>query len=240
MLKRVLILMLLSSFALLVCSYMSLGKTDAISLSFTSKVYENKKHFTVVGDVYFKKLGGVLTTHLIKPFENVTIINSDGEMKNYDVLDNVLMLSNSALTSSESSYFWHFFNGNYNDLGIGKLGYVIKGTKQEDGLMVTNWVPKSGVQNPIRSIELVHEKSLPIFLGFFDVKNRSLGKIYFSAYQKVGETHLPFKITEISYKEKNDSIIIYKTYSNPKLNDAVDKKYLEFKIPSNAKVLSGK
>lgn len=217
-----------------------LNKTEAISLSFTSKILEKKKYVTVEGEVYFKKLGGVLTTHLTKPFENVTIINANGDMKNYDVLDNTLIQSSSALTSSESSYFWYFLNGNYNDLGFPKIGYVIKDTKVEEGVFITNWVPKPGMNTPIQKIELVHEKSLPIYIEFVGVKNKALGKIFFSSYQKVGTVNIPLKITEIAYKEKNDSTVTIKTYSNPKINSEVNATYLDFKIPANAKVVSGK
>jgi outer membrane lipoprotein-sorting protein len=224
----------------LLCSWHLLHDTQAISLSFTQKILEKKKYITVEGEVYYKKQGGVLTTRLVKPFENVTIINANGEMKNYDVKENTLMLSSSALTSSESSYFWYFLNGSYNDLGLPRLGYVIMGTRTEHGVLVTTWVPKEGFNSGIAKIELVHEKSLPIYMEFTGPKNKRLGKIFFSSYQKVGGLSLPLKITEIAYKEKNDSVVTYKAYSNPKINKEVNLNYLEFKIPANAKLLSGK
>lgn len=221
-------------------SFYNLVSTDAVSLSFTVKILEKKKYVTVEGEVYFKKKGGILTTHFSKPFENVTIINADGEMKNYDILDNTLIQSSSALNSLESSYFWYFLNGNYSDLGFPKVGYVIKDTKIEDGVLVTNWVPKQGFSSPILNIEMVHEKSLPIYVGFSGAKNKMLGKIFFSSYQKVGNITLPLKITEISYKEKGDSTVTSKTYFNPKVNNEVNPTYLDFKIPANAKVVSPK
>ncbi len=214
--------------------------TKQLSLNFTTKILEKKKYVTVEGEVYFKKQGGVLTTHFLKPFENITIVNIDGDMKNYDVLENTLMQSSSALTSSESSYFWYFLNGNYNDLGLPKLGYVISNTKVEDGVIITSWVPKAGLNSAISKIELVHEKSLPIYLEFTGPKNKSLGKIFFSSYQKVGSLSLPAKITEIAYKDKGDSIVTTKSYFNPKINKDVNLTYLDFKIPANAKVVSGK
>ncbi|MDI9340039.1 MAG: hypothetical protein QM534_05645 [Sediminibacterium sp.] len=216
------------------------GPLQQLSLNFTSKILENKKYITVQGDVFFKKQGGVLTTHLIKPFENVTIINADGEMKMYDFQENTLMISSSALTSSESSYFWYFLNGNYNDLGLPKTGFVIKGTQVSDGMLITTWVPKAESANPIQKIELVHEKNLPVYLEFVGPKSKVLGKIFFDGYQKVGNLQLPFKITEIAYKSKSDSTLITKVYSNPKINTEVDAKYLDFKIPANAKVVSSK
>lgn len=228
----VVLLVLTSSFCLIY--------TDSLSLSFKIKILEKGKYITVEGEVYFKKKGGVLTTHFLKPFENVTIVNSDGEMKNYDVLDNTLIQSSSALNSLESSYFWYFLNGNYTDLGFPKVGYVIKDTKIEDGVLITSWIPKQGYNSPILKIVLVHEKSLPIYVEFVGAKNIPLGKIFFSSYQKIGNLTLPLKITEIAYKEKGDSIVTSKSYFNPKINNEINLKYLEFKIPTNAKVVSGK
>lgn len=225
------VLLFLSSFYL---------RTEAIGLKFRSRLLENKKYLNVEGEVYFKRKGGVMTTHFVKPFENVTMVDANGDMNIYDFKDNTLMRSSSALNSSETSYFWHFLNGNYNDLGLAKTGYVIKGTKQEDGLLVTTWVPKTGFNTPIQSIEMVHEKSLPVYLGFTGARNKPLGKIFFSSYQTVGDVPLPMKITEISYKQKGDSVVTYKVYSDPKTNSAVDTKYLDFKIPSNAKIVSEK
>jgi outer membrane lipoprotein-sorting protein len=216
------------------------GGTDAIGLSFTSKMLENKKYVTVEGEVFFKKQGGIMTTHLRKPFENVTIVTASGDVKNYDVPDNTVILSSSAYTSSESSYFWHFMNGNYNDLGLKKLGYVIQSTTTDEGALVTTWIPKAGANVPLSKVILAHEKSLPVYMEFVGPKQKTLGKIFFSSYQKVGSASIPFTITEIGYKEKGDSVVTAKTYSNPKINAQVDPKYLDFKIPSNAKVVSDK
>ena len=87
---------------------------------------------------------------------------------------------------------------------------------------------------------MVHEKSLPIYIEFKGAKNRTLGKIFFSAYQKIGTISLPLKITEIAYQDKGDTTVTSKTYYNPKVNKEVNATYLDFKIPVNAKVVSGK
>ena len=226
--------------SLLLLSFKQSNDTRQISLDFSSRILERGKYVSVSGQVFFRKTDGVLTTHLVKPFENVTIVNAAGEMKIYDPIANTIIQNHSALNSSESSYFYHFLNGSYNDLGYGKAGYVISGTRLEKGLMITNWVPRKGFSTPISSIELAQEKSLPIFVSFKDNRNKLLGKIYFSSYQKIGSLQLPLKITEIMYKEKKDSVITVKHYSNPKLNQAADAAWLDFKIPANARVIETK
>jgi outer membrane lipoprotein-sorting protein len=48
---------------------------------------------------------------------------------------------------------------------------------------------------------------------------------------------MPFTITEFEYLSSTDSIITKRTYSNLKTNMQVDEKFLNFKIPANAKVI---
>ncbi len=223
--------------SLLLLSFRQSNETRQISLEFNSRILEKGKYISVSGHMYFRKSDGILTTRLIKPFENVTIVNAAGEMKIYDPAENTIIQNHSALNSSESSYFYHFLNGSHNDLGYGKAGYVISSSRLEKGLMVTNWVPRKGYSTPISSIELVQEKSLPIFVCFKDNRNKVLGKIFFSSYQKVGGLQLPLRITEIMYKEKKDSVITTKQYSNPRINEPADAVWLDFKIPANAKVI---
>jgi hypothetical protein len=208
-----------------------------LSLDFKSRILKKSKYINITGEVYFKKAGSLLTTHLVTPFESVTMIDANGDVTNYDFKENSFSQSSSALSSSESSYFWFFLNGRYNDLGLPKIGYVIKETKTDEGFFVTTWVPKSGLQTPVLKIELVHEKSLPVYLEFIGAKNKKLGKIYFSNYTKIGKLYLPLQINEFAYIEKGDSIITTKTYSNPKSNEDVKSNFSDFKIPKNAKII---
>src|SRR5690606_8349899 len=89
-----------------------------ISLEYNSRILEKGKYITVAGEVYFRKSTGLMTTRLTKPFETVTIVNSQGEVKIHDPVANTLVQNRSAISSSEGSYLWHFLNGSYNDLGL--------------------------------------------------------------------------------------------------------------------------
>jgi outer membrane lipoprotein-sorting protein len=219
---------------------LTLVTTSKISLDFTSKILDKGKVLIVKGELYYKFNGGVMTTRLTKPFENITIINNFGDTKIYDPIENSVIQFNNKNNTSETSYFDHFFKKNYSDMGLSKLGYKITKTSVEDGSLITIWEPKEGSQTPLKKIELVHEKTLPIYLHFYSSNNKTLGKIYFSNYQKVADYFIPFLITEFSYSNNGDSIITRKEYSNPKLNEKVDNKYIDFVIPANAKIITEK
>jgi hypothetical protein len=211
-------------------------KIDQLSLDFVSKILEKGKYMNVSGELYYSFSDKRITTHLVQPFENITIVNPDGEMRNYDPKENTVMISVSEINSSESSYFHHFFNRSSSDMGLEKLGYKIENTKVDEGMLVTTWVPKNA-SSAIRKIELAHLKSNIVFMGFISAKNKYLGKVFFSKYEKIGEYAVPMRITEISYTEKNDSMITRKIYSNPKINEQVNVKYANYQIPMNAKVV---
>jgi hypothetical protein len=214
--------------------------TRQVSMNFTARILEKGKYLVTEGQVYFRKKDGVLTTRLSKPFVNITIVDKAGDMKIYDPVANTVVYNSSDFNSTESSYLWHFLNGAVNDLGYSKTGYAIKTSKVDKGLMITHWAPKSGYSTPIAGIELVHEKNLPIYVAFTNHRNKKLGKIFFSSYRKIGDMQMPLKVVEIMYKGARDSVVTTKTYSNPVINEKVDERFIDFKIPSNARVIPAK
>ena len=229
--------LLVIAFLLALCSFRQNHGVSQVSMDFTSRILENGKYLSVSGEVYFRKSDGLLTTRLTKPFENITVVNAAGEMRIYDPRANTVVLNRSALNSTESSYFWHFLNGTHNDLGLARNGYAIKSSRIDQGMIVTTWEPSPGYSTPIASVELVHEKSLPVFLAFRNNRRQLLGKIFFSAYRKVGNLQIPGTVTEISYKGK-DSSVTSKKYSNFKMNGDVNAAFVNYRIPANAKVVT--
>ncbi len=221
-------------FSFFLFSY-SIGDKSSLSMEFEYKILENKKYVVTKGEIFYKKEGGILTTRFTKPFENITIVNNKGEVKNYDVKDNTLMLSNSDFSVSNLSYLVFFINGNLNDLGLAKSGYSVKSSKVEDGMLVSNWILKSGFNSPVANITLVHEKKIPVYIEFSDNKKKILGKVYFNSFAEINKIQMPTSITEILYGDKKDSTITQKKYFNFKTNNQVNPNYLNYIIPRNAK-----
>ncbi len=229
-------------FSLLSFAFIQNDQPQLISFDFSSKNIENKKIITTEGEVYFNKKNFQMVTHLKKPFESVIFVNADGEVKVYDFESNTVVQFASSLASSESSYFWYFFTGQYHDFGLAKNGYSIKETKIEEGVLVNTWAPLIGKEKYAtnQKVIIASEKNLPIYIEFFKDKNTSAGKIYFSEYQKIHGYSIPLKIVEIYYKTKKDSIVTIKKYFNPKIGKDVTTKYIDFKIPGNAKKFTKK
>jgi len=206
-----------------------------VSLDFETKIIENKKLIKVQGSVYFKKENKLMITYTQKPFETITFLNANGDIKTYDYESNIVTFFSNMLNSSEKSYLWYFFSGNFHDLGLSQSGYTIKETKIEEGILVTYWLPKYP-GSPVSEIIIAKENNFPIYQEFRTGKNKVSGKIFFSNYMKSGEYYFPSRIVEIFYNSPKDSIVNIKYYYNMKTDKDVDTKWFVFKIPSNAKI----
>lgn len=209
-----------------------------VSLEFTSKILEKGKYVSVQGELYYDIPAKKMTTRITKPVENITIVTSTGEVKIYSPKENTILNNSSPANSIETSYFHRFFNNQMSDMGLQKLGYLVQSTKIEDGLLVTTWGSKPGTASPLKHIELAHQKSKLVYMGLVALNNRLVGKIYFSKYFSVGPYSIPGSITEFGYTDKGDSIINKKNYFNPKINGEVNSRFLNFVIPSNARVIN--
>ncbi|MGZ3862375.1 MAG: LolA family protein [Bacteroidia bacterium] len=189
-------------------------------------------------EVYYKVQGGLIVTHFTKPFENITISNSRGEMKIYEPKENTVMQIQNPSFSSQNSMFYAFFNNITQDMGLKKMGYNLSKSNVEGNYLVSTWLLGTNISSEIKKVELVLEKFSPIHMAFFDAKNEIKQKVYYSNYKQVEEYRLPLKVTEINFTSKTDSVIDRKVYSDIKLNENVSDVYLNYVIPANAKVVN--
>jgi len=212
---------------------------ESISMDMNAKILNKGKYVAVNGQVFYKKSGGIMVTKFSKPNESLTITNANGEMKIYDVKANTVLQMQGLDFSSDNSFYYYFLSGKTNDMGLKSTGFKLESTKIEDGLVITQWIPstKNGNQE-LSKIEMVHEKYKPIYMAFYNAQKKIIKKTYYTNYNKIQDISFPLNITEFSYDTKGDSTITRRLYSNVKTNKEVDETYLNYKIPSNAKVIS--
>ena len=223
---------------LILCSSFFLNAPiERISMNLLSKSLQNGKSITTRAEVYYRISGGLLVTHLTSPVEYLVISNDKGEMKMYDIKTNSISQMQASDFSSENSFIHDFLLGNTNDMGLRRLGFQLKNSKAEENMMITDWIPPAETNTPINHIELVHENYSPIYMAFYGKKDKLLSKIYYSKYQKVGDLTIPLTITEFQYHPNGDSTITKRVYSDTKLNEQVNEKWLNYKIPENAKII---
>jgi outer membrane lipoprotein-sorting protein len=210
---------------------------ESLSLDLVSKNLHKGKSVTITSEVYYKISGGVMITKYKSPQKKVSITNVNGEFKEYNYKTNQVTLLQGQDLSSKSSLFFIFLSGNMNDLALSSTGFKLNKTRVENKMVITDWVPNGEIDNGISKAELVHENYLPIFLGFYDLKNKPIHKTYYSNFQKIGQSKIPLTVTEIEYVGEKDSVITKRVYTNIKLNGEVDPSLSGFQIPAGAKIV---
>lgn len=207
-----------------------------LSLDMVVKSLYQGKSITVTGTVYYRVQGGQLVTHLVTPIMQITMANAVGEFKTFDPKQNQVMLMQGAEFSSQNSFIYSFLSGKTNDLGLGEFGFKMTGSRREGNLNINTYraLPEKQTIAPVA--EIAFENYLPIYLGFKSENLEPQHETYYTNYQQVGHMRLPFTVTEVEHFDDGDSSIVRRTYSNLKLNEAVPLEWLDFKIPSSAKI----
>jgi len=222
---------------LLLTSTFPSGTVEKLSMDMVSKKLYQGKSVTVNGAVYYKSQGGLMITRITYPFEQITVVNGLGEFKNYDPKSNTVTLMQGADLSSKSSFIYSFLSGRTNDLGITDMGFKLQSTKVDKGIVVQTYAPKTDMVQEAQKVEIALENNLPIFVGFFGADGAPISKTYYTNFQNVSYLKMPLTITEIDYLAPNDSSITKRIYSNLKLNADVSNEWINYQIPSTARVL---
>lgn len=179
-------------------------------------------------------MNGKMVTHFSEPVEMVVSTNKYGELAIYYPKDNTVSTQISEEYSTSYTYFNYFLSNQSYNMGLDKLGMILKETTEEDGYEVNTYIPSNPDRNPIKKVELVFKDNNPSYIGYINLEDRAVKKIYFQDYVKLDKIALPKKITEINYPIKGDSSISRTILGNFKINEEAPNKYYDFKIPTNA------
>lgn len=179
-------------------------------------------------------------TRMTSPTEVFSILEKNGETAFYDPKNNVVKYDKSDLSSASENVFRFFLQNDIKDLGLKEKGFTLKDSKIKDDLIIKTWLPPITLSKVISKTELVFQNNLPIYIANFDKKNRVSNKTYFTKFITMSGFKVPMQISDFQYmylpKNQKDSLVSKTTYSNLLINNQVDLKYLNFNIPSNAKI----
>ncbi len=204
-----------------------------------ARTLQHGQYVTVKGEVYYRTAGGKMVTHITSPFEQIIITDDGGEMKTYDKNSNTVMMVRGDDYSSKESFIYQFLSGDINTMGLPKMGLKVTDTKLDDGAVVTTWIQKEKTSKGLQKVILAHQNNLPIYMAFIREKNIPMQKVYYTNYQRVGSTMMPMNLTEINFMDDGkDSVITRRLYSNLKTNRDVIDTYLNYMIPSSAKLVT--
>lgn len=229
-LKKILIL------CIFVTGYSVIAQTPKrVQMHMQSKQLHKGQAITVVADVFFKYVEGLMVVHYSQPVNYVLITNSKGEIKAYYPDKNEVYTDQNALYSSQNDVLYSFLSNKASDMGLREMGFNMKSSRNENGLMINNWIPPAQNAGKISKIEIALENYLPIFTSYVDVKGKTQKKIYYSNYYKGYGISFPQRIVSVDYLPKGDSIVNRKLYSNVLFDRQAVSSYFDFSIPANAK-----
>jgi hypothetical protein len=193
----------------------------------------------VEADIYYAVDEGKMVTHYTYPRNYIRLSNSLGEVKMYFPDENSVVMTQDGAFSSENDVLHFFLYNKTTDLGLTGLGYKLLETRMDDGLLVTEWEPIVYESEEIKKVVMAHEDNLPVYTGYFKVRDKVARKVYYSDFEIAGNGIIPTTITEIMYFPKGDSVVNRKQFSNIQSGVHLQNAYFRFEIPADAKRIEG-
>lgn len=210
---------------------------EKISLTMLSKKTVKGKLIVTNADIFYNA-DGKMVTHVLRPIETVVINNNKGDLSVYNVIENSVYKEFNYMQSTETSTLYYFLKDKNNELGLRALGFTLKGSKFENGFLITTWLPSANYMKLFSSVELVYQQGKPIFTKFINNKNQVIKRSYYYNYSKIFNLNFPQTITHINYFENGDSTVEKTVFSNIKINASATSSYFNFSIPANAKIIT--
>ncbi len=210
---------------------------ERIMMRMEAQSLHKGKRAEVQADIFYQSYDGRMITKYHKPVDHVMITNNKGELAIYNESDRTVYREQSLDYSSDNNLIYYFLTGRTQDLGLSQMGFSLMDTEFFDGLVKTSWFPPQGLYHLFSKIELVHEQSLPIFVGYYDASGKLVKKVYYSDYEQFPEIVLPLTVTEFNYLPGNDSIVNRIRFNDVRINHRANSPWFNFRIPDDAKIL---
>jgi hypothetical protein len=206
-----------------------------VSATMTMRTAHKGKTINTKAELCYSTSGRMVSL-FPKPSELYVFNNANGELKVYDPTKNSVLQQQNATYSTETTQFFFFLHNRKADLGLSSMGFSLGETKFENGVMITIWKSPTPMAKNIKRVELVHKGQNPIFMKYVDPSERTIKKVFYYDYTKLGSIDFPQTITQIDYVTARDSIVTKTAYGALKINEQVTTNLLDFKIPANAKI----
>jgi outer membrane lipoprotein-sorting protein len=210
---------------------------EKIYMHSESKILDKNGVSASKSHIYYR-IDGKLATHNYFPLQFIATSNRKGSIMVYDPKNNSVLQKDDFNFSSENSQYYFFFQGKKQDMGLRSMGFTLVNTTIRLDHVITTWEPPKDSREVLRKIKLVHKNGKPIYMSYFNEKDKEVKKTYYDKYWEKSGVMFPTVIAQFDYLPNGDSIITKTTYSNIKLNKEVADSLFNFQIPANAKLLS--
>ena len=186
-------------------------------------------------DIFYLVEEGRIISHYTYPSEYFRISDRLGEVKLYFPESNSVFIQRDPFLSSENELLHFFVYNKISDLGLQELGFKPVETKMDEGILVTTWKPINPESENIKKIVLAHENNMPLYMAYFDKKDKAIKKIYYSDYSMLSFCALPTTVVDISYVSEKDSVISRRQFMGLENGIHLKSSYFNFQVPEDAK-----
>jgi hypothetical protein len=212
------------------------GSPSKVSVTMTSKSVSQGQKALSNSEVFFDVINSTMIMHSSYPEEWYMITNKFGEAKMYHPKENTVRLTNNPSFSTQESILYLFLSSTSPDLGFKKMGFTLRGSKFEEDLIISTWIPPKHMESQLSKAEIVLKNYQPTYLAYFSPAGDVIKKVYYTNYLKDKAYTLPLRVTTIDYiDDLKDSIVTRIDYSDLKTNSSANNVLGTFKIPDNAK-----
>ena len=224
-------------FILISISGFSQVNQGVISAKLVVKKAHQGKLIHVAADVAYSTVERRMVANYTSPDKFIMFVNEKGEVKVYYPSKNEVVLNQNELFSSNSDVFYFFLTQNEADLGLRGMGYQLINSKSHGNITETHWKAPEKMQARVSEVELGYDNFLPIYVAYYGPKKGVTNKTFYANYKAVGSVMIPTRITEYVFLSPKDSIVSRKDYFDIKTGIDASRSLLDFKIPSNAKLV---
>lgn len=132
-------------------------------------------------------------------------------------------------------FFQAFVEITNKDLGLTEMGYTLSQSEKRGDTLISRWAPPAKVKKTVGPIIIGMVNDQVGFVEMQNSKGKTIGKISYADYLKIGNVMLPMKVSAIRYLGKDTT---YETvyYSNPQLNVQLPDEVINFRIPEGTEI----
>lgn len=132
--------------------------------------------------------------------------------------------------------FFQAFLGVMNEgLGLTEMGFTLDRNEIRADTLTTYWLPPKKAKRVLGPILIGLVNDRLVFMEMRNNKGKSIGRVSYVDYKKVGEIWLPLTVSAVRFQGKDTT---YETviYSNPRLNMNLPKEVTDFNMPEGVEV----
>lgn len=208
---------------------------DWVSFKMVKRTTSNGAVTSTEADVYYSS-DGAMVTRIVRPTEIYMLNNAYGEFQIYNPQSNSVVRSVDNRMASEHTSYISFLLGRAEDMGLEAAGFVLRDSRVEDMMLISEYQAPADAKGYIDFVELVSNGDYPIFMGYVGKDGSYVKKVFYYDFESVANAECPMSITEIDFI-KGDSVLSKTTFSDFKFDRSEDAKMVNFEIPENAKLI---